>query len=187
MILRGVKPAIQHLAIGNANRPEKGGVCGGFPFLWACPALIQRPLRGGVQPTHARVQPPSFSFPLHRRPPRGLQCHVSEAPGPDSQLTATPQKSADGTCFGRWGGQGCIRRKGTSEAAPEAVRQADGGGLPKRLGAVTVGYCCHSAWHLPSGGQWLGIGWAPWRGATSPPSNSSLRGGGGGGSGWWQE
>ena len=22
----------------------------------------------------------------------------------------------------------------------------------------------HGGWHLPSGGQWLGIGWAPWRG-----------------------
>ena len=28
--------------------------------------------------------------------------------------------------------------------------------LPKRLGAVTVGYKCHWGWHLPSGGQWLG-------------------------------
>ena len=35
--------------------------------------------------------------------------------------------------------------------------------LPKRLGAVSVGYKCHSRWHLPSGRQWLGIGWAPWR------------------------
>ena len=45
--------------------------------------------------------------------------------------------------------------------------------------AVTVGYKCHSSWHLESGGQWLAIGWAPWRGlggggATSPPSNASL-------------
>ena len=32
---------------------------------------------------------------------------------------------------------------GALEAAPEAVRQAVGGGLPKRLGAVTVGYKCH--------------------------------------------
>ena len=27
---------------------------------------------------------------------------------------------------------------------------------------------------MASGGQWLGIGWAPWRGGTSPPSNASL-------------
>ena len=34
---------------------------------------------------------------------------------------------------------------------------------------------------LASGGQWLGIGWAPWMGGrgTSPPSNASLGGGGG--------
>ena len=37
--------------------------------------------------------------------------------------------------------QGCIR-EGTSEAGPPVVRQAVGG-LPKRLGAVTVGYKCH--------------------------------------------
>ena len=28
---------------------------------------------------------------------------------------------------------------------------------------------------MPSGGQWLGIGWAPWRGGVPPPpSNASL-------------
>ena len=41
------------------------------------------------------------------------------------------------------------------------------------MGAVTVGYKCHRAWYLPSGGQWLGIGWTPRRGG-SPPSNASL-------------
>ena len=37
-----------------------------------------------------------------------------------------------------WQSQGCIRREGTSEAAPESVRQSVGGGCPKRLGG---GYC----------------------------------------------
>ena len=37
-------------------------------------------------------------------------------------------------------GHGCIRREGTSEAAPEAVRQAVGGGCTSGWGAVTVGY-----------------------------------------------
>ena len=46
--------------------------------------------------------------------------------------------------------------------------------LPQRLGAVTVGYKCHLGWCLASGGQWLGIGWAPWGGGGSPPSNASL-------------
>ena len=31
------------------------------------------------------------------------------------------------------------------------------------MGVVTVGYKCHRSWHLASGGQWLGMGWAPWR------------------------
>ena len=39
--------------------------------------------------------------------------------------------------------QGCIRRGGTSEAAPEAVRQAVGGGCQSGWGAVTVCYICH--------------------------------------------
>ena len=39
--------------------------------------------------------------------------------------------------------------------------------LSKRLGAVTVGY---KSWHLASERQWLGIGWALWRGgAPAPP------------------
>ena len=41
---------------------------------------------------------------------------------------------------------------------------------PKRLGVATVSYKCHGGWHLPSGRQWLGIGWTPWRrGGYLPP------------------
>ena len=36
----------------------------------------------------------------------------------------------------------CIRREGASEAAPDAVRQAVGGGCQSGWGAVTVGYKC---------------------------------------------
>ena len=43
----------------------------------------------------------------------------------------------------RLGPQGCIRREGTSEAAPEALSQAVGGGCQSGWGAVTVGYKCH--------------------------------------------
>ena len=64
------------------------------------------------------------------------------------------------------GGGGCIGREGASEAAPAAVTQAVGGGCQKRLGAVTVGYKCHRRWHFASGRQWLGVGWAPWRGVA---------------------
>ena len=66
---------------------------------------------------------------------------------------------------GRGGGvrQGCIRREGTSEAAPEAVRQAVGGGCQSGWG----GYCRLQVPWRPAlgvgGGQWLGVGWAPWR------------------------
>ena len=63
-------------------------------------------------------------------------------------------------------------------ASPERLRGGPRGSqtggwrrLPKRLGAVTVGFKCHCSWHLPPGKQWLGIGWAPWRGGggTSLP------------------
>ena len=71
------------------------------------------------------------------------------------------------TFLPRWphdGGQGCIRREGTSEVVSRGGQTGDWRRLPKRLGAVTVGYKCRGSWRLPSGGQWLGIGWAPWRG-----------------------
>ena len=35
-----------------------------------------------------------------------------------------------------------VRREGTAEAVPEAVRQAGGGGCRSGRGAVTVGYTC---------------------------------------------
>ena len=38
--------------------------------------------------------------------------------------------------------QGCIRREGTSEATPGAVRRAVGGGCRSGLGVVTVRYNC---------------------------------------------
>ena len=60
--------------------------------------------------------------------------------------------------------------------APEAVRQAVGGGCRSGWG----GYCRLQMRHLPPGGQWLGIGWAPWRGGGVPPpfQCNSLGGGG---------
>ena len=59
-----------------------------------------------------------------------------------------------GVCLGmHWKGR-------ASEVAPEAVRQAVGRGLPKQLGAVTVGHKCHGdpetpgpVLHFPH--QWL--------------------------------
>ena len=60
-----------------------------------------------------------------------------------------------------------------------AVREIVAG---RRLGAlevkrgVTVGYKAHWSWRLAPERQWLGIGWAPWRGGgiPPPPSNASL-------------
>ena len=43
MILQGVKPTIQPLGVGYTNSPkkaQKGGVCGVFPYIRACVALI---------------------------------------------------------------------------------------------------------------------------------------------------
>ena len=84
-----------------------------------------------------------------------------------------------GTAVGGGGrGQGCVRREGTSEAAPGAVRQAVGGGCRSGWGAVTVGYKCHRGWHLPSRGQLPG-GYLP----PPPPFQSVPDRGGGWGSG----
>ena len=46
--------------------------------------------------------------------------------------------------------QGCIRRDGTAEAAPESVRKAVGGRLQMPLKPA-----------LAVREQWLGVGWAP--------------------------
>ena len=72
---------------------------------------------------------------VHRRP-RGRVSAV--APPPPLRGTYPGARATHG---GR--PQGCIRREGTSEAAPEAVRQAVGGGFQSGWGAVTVGYKCH--------------------------------------------
>ena len=53
-------------------------------------------------------------------------------------------------------GQGCVGREGTSEATPEAVRQAVAGGFCRLQMPLKL--------VLASGRQWLGVGWAPWRG-----------------------
>ena len=99
-------------------------------------------------------------------PPSGAGAR-QPAPGSAAQQYARDAPSspvADGVTHT----QGCIRREGTSEAAPAAVRQAVGGGCQSgwgRLLSVTnvieAGTCRQ--------GQWLGIGWAPQeRGGGAP-------------------
>ena len=60
-------------------------------------------------------------------------------------------------------GQGCIRREGTSETAPEAVRQAVGGGCQSGWGRLLSVTSAIEAGTWRQGGQWVGIGWPPWR------------------------
>ena len=82
-------------------------------------------------------------------------------------------------------GQGCVRREGPSEAAPEAVRQAVGGGCQSGWGrllsvtnAVEVGACRQgdSGWALAGRPRGGGGGLAPLRSNASlfvgPPSSA---------------
>ena len=68
----------------------------------------------------------------------------------------------------------CIGRGRGLRGGPKSGSAGGWRRLPKRLGAVTVGYKCHRGRNLASGGQWLGIGWALWRGGVPmhrcPPS-----------------
>ena len=60
------------------------------------------------------------------------------------------------------GGLAGMHQKGRG---PEGARRRLDGWLEEVAEAVGGGYCrLHWSWHLASGGQWLGIGWAPWNG-----------------------
>ena len=68
-----------------------------------------------------------------------------------------PPKQLHRYCYPPPPTQGCMRREGASEAVPEAVRQAVGGGAK----AVGGGYCRLQMPLKPAlgvGGQWLGVG-----------------------------
>ena len=89
---------------------------------------------------------------------------------PAKQTGGGPAKQPAAAIFFGGGGQGCIRREGPSEAAPEAARQAVGGGgcqsgwgrLLSVTNATEAGTCRPER-------QWLGIGWAPWKGGGGVP------------------
>ena len=57
-----------------------------------------------------------------------------------------------------------MRREGTSEAAPEAVRRAVRGGCRSGWGRLLSVTNAMQTGTWRHGGQWLGIGWAPWKG-----------------------
>ena len=106
-----------------------------------------RELRGANGAARRRHKyPPPFGIP----PPQCLAIANGNQDAPASQIGAKvpcPSNASEG--------KGPRRRGGWRR-------------LPKRLWAVTVGYKCHSSRHLPSGGQSLGISWAPWK--PPPPS-----------------
>ena len=99
--------------------------------------------------THARPHPGPWggavpSGPMPNPPLHSVHSEGTWAPGAGSGLWV-------GVCHG------CIRREGASEAAPEAVRQAVGGGLPKRLLSVTNAIEA-GTWRLCLGGGGVGRG-----------------------------
>ena len=122
------------------SRPRKGG---GDRRTWA------QGMRGGHRGIKGHAEGT-------RQVHRGTRRHTES-----SAHRGTPQCRGD-TEAQR---QGCIRREGTSEAVPEAVRQAVGGGFRSgwgRLLSVTNAI-------EPGTWQWPGIGWAPWKGRGVPP------------------
>ena len=87
------------------------------------------------------------SHRIHFITPRDFWVLPQAGPGAcRSPSAATTQPCLPGDCHATGPkqalGQGCIRKEGTSEAAQG---RSTGGWrrLPKRLGAVTVGYKCH--------------------------------------------
>ena len=73
----------------------------------------------------------------------GDRCDVN-APPPRTPVPWSCRWCYEGLGTGRGGGsQGCSRKGKASEAAPEAVESAVGGGCQSGWGAVIVGYKCH--------------------------------------------
>ena len=71
--------------------------------------------------------------------------------------------------------QGCMRRGGTSEAAPEAVRQAVGGGCQNGWGRLlSVTNAAEAGIWRQGDSVWAYAGRPGGGGGTSPPSNASL-------------
>ena len=85
-----------------------------------------------------------------------LRSNAAEAcSGPEHQQMPPPPPAR----------HGCLGREGASEAAPEAVRQAVGGGRQSGWGRfLSVTNAIEAGTWRPSGGQWRGVGWTPRKG-----------------------
>ena len=93
------------------------------------------------------------------REAREVRLHVP--PGPSCTAPEWPRPGPDHSVQGKegaveGGGHACIRREGASEAAPEAVRQAVGGGCQSGWGRLL------SVTHAVEPGTWRqgDSGWA---------------------------
>ena len=164
-----------------------------WPITTSCPSLGPPPSAGGAHrpltpscppspsawpilpKTHATVQ----GWPPFRRawstavwtPANGTATdNITHHASAVACMHAKPKPTGGG------GGVGCIRRVGTSEAAPEAVRQAVGAGCQSGWGrllsvtnAIEAGTCRQgdSGW-AQAGRSGGGVG-----GGTSSPSNAS--------------
>ena len=82
MILQGVKLTIQPLGVGYANRPKEaqtGAVCGVFPYIRACVALIQQPLRGDSMPLASPPRREANSQPISQSVTQAVTWGVGQA------------------------------------------------------------------------------------------------------------
>ena len=176
---------------------------------WPAPLPASHSPDGPLPPGQAAPCGSPCGSPGASTPPAGRStppCTTASWAGPSAgpcrssgQPVRTPQRSAwrgcapgpGGRAQGGGGGQGCIRREGVSEAAPEAVRRAVAGGcqggwrLLSDTNAIEAGTWrqgdCGWAWAGRSG-----VGGGGWNkasvsdclggGGTSPPSNASLGG-----------
>ena len=139
---------ILHRFTGPRQR-ERSSTC-----LWLSSCTAQGPLGGGGGwPGALR---PSMRRGIHRL---RLWCCAGRCP-----ISPRPELSdsvGGGVHLPGSQGPGCIRRH--LRGSPRSAQTGGWRRLAKRFGAVTVG--------LASGRQWLGVGWAPWRGGRggSPP------------------
>ena len=78
---------------------------------------------------HSSIHP--LALPLHHGN------HSTGDPAPTAHLFAGEGANRDGS-FEQGVGRGCTRRGGASEGAPEAVRQAVGGGCESGLGRLDL-------------------------------------------------